>query len=361
MTQKTGKKILIAPLDWGLGHTTRCVPLIGTLQALGHNVIFAGTEGQLAFIKNIYTGIETTALPGYNITYGSGDNPGKLQPLLWLPKINKAIKQEREWIMANAHRLGIDGIISDNRYGLYHRQIPNVILTHQLNIQTGIGEIANMLMRKLHYQLLEKFDNIWVPDVKGATSLAGALSQPATVPANTTYIGWLSQLQAPLPRNTMEHLLVLLSGPEPQRSILETRLLAKLKHYNGKVVFAGGKTSKGPRMIPANITYYDMAAGKQLKDLVMNAHTVICRSGYSTLMDLQLARKAAILIPTPGQTEQEYLAKHLAKRPGFAWCKQEEVHKIAIPDAGTIPTPNGVAPGDYRAFEKILRDWCEKL
>lgn len=361
MTEKTSKKILVAPLDWGLGHTTRCVPLIKALIALGHSVIFAGTEQQQAFIKNIYNHIECITLPGYDIIYSSSEKPGKLQPLQWLPRINRAIKKEQKWLKQTVDSLGIDGIISDNRYGLYHDKLPCVILTHQLRIQTGLGSVADAIMQKLHYKLLQRFSEVWVPDVKGDGNLAGVLSQPQSLPANTTYIGWLTQMSLTPPRSSDEHYLVLLSGPEPQRSILETKLLARFKNYKGKVVFVTGRVNKGPRIIPANIEYHDMVAGKPLAELIMQAHTVVCRSGYSTLMDLQLARKPAILIPTPGQTEQEYLAAYLAQRPGYAWCTQTEAEKITLPDAGTIPPPVHAVTANYKLHQQAVAEWCKKI
>ena len=361
MTQQTSKRILVAPLDWGLGHTTRCVPVIRAIEALGHKVIFAGTPQQQALIKNFYNDIEFVSLEGYGITYSPAEQPGKLQPLQWLPRISRAIKKEHNWLLQNAARLQIDGIISDNRYGLYHSGIPCVILTHQLCIQTGMGSLANRVMQKLHYKLLERFGEVWVPDIEGEWSLAGDLSQTAVRPANTTYIGWLSQFETPLPANEQRHILVLLSGPEPQRTMLENKLLEQLSRHTGKVIFVAGKPGGEPKNVPAHIAYHEVASGKVLLELIMNAHTVICRSGYSTLMDLQLCRKPAILIPTPGQTEQEYLARHLSARKGYLGSSQAALNWPEMPEPGAIPPPAAMPESTYERHKAVVERWCRQL
>lgn len=360
MSKNTRKRILVAPLDWGLGHTTRCVPLISALQALGHTVVVAGNDAQLSFIENIYAGIELVPLQGYDITYSHKDDPGAGSLAALIPRMYKSIKEEHRWLAGNKERLGIDGIISDNRYGLYHKDIPSVIITHQLQVQTGLGRLANRVVQKMHYNYLSHFGQVWVPDIADAGGLAGALSHPAHLPPITHYIGWLSQFWGQqLPMATADHLLILLSGPEPQRTMLHRKLWDMVKEYPGKVVFVAGRADVAEDVVPPHVTYYSRLGGVQLARLIIGASAVICRSGYSTIMDLALLGKPALLIPTPGQTEQEYLAKYLSTGDGFSYCVQSHLSPDVL--KGIDITSPALSPGNFALHREVLKEWCASL
>jgi len=188
-------------------------------------------------------------------------------------------------------------------------------MTHQLQIMTGFGGLADRIMRKLHYRILEKFDECWVVDEQENGGLAGALSHPRELPSRARYLGLLSQLQRPTgPSQAHSNsILVLLSGPEPMRGILEEKLLQQVSSITGYHfhIIAGNHAGSVRTHLPAHITYVTHANAEQLGSALADAQLVICRSGYSTLMDLAGFQKKALLIPTPGQSEQEYLAEHL--------------------------------------------------
>ncbi|PSL22477.1 glycosyl transferase family 28 [Dyadobacter jiangsuensis] len=220
-----------------------------------------------------------------------------------------------------------DLVVSDNRYGLKIEGLKSVILTHQLQIMTGFGSTADSIMRRLHYRMLEKFDECWVVDEPENGGLAGALSHPRELPANSHYIGLLSQLLPPAGHVQNRHntILVLLSGPEPMRSILEENMLQQAvlaTNYHFHII-AGNPSGAARAHLPAHITYSTYARTRELADALIHARLVICRSGYSTLMDLAVFEKKALLIPTPGQSEQEYLAGHLQTQ-GIALSKRQE-------------------------------------
>lgn len=315
--------MLIAPLDWGLGHTTRCIPLIRCMQQLGHVVVFAGNEWQRAFIEQTFPAIENIHLEGYNVIYGATSGLEKVSLLSQVPRLRLTIKKEHAWLQEHIAAIRPDAIISDNRYGIYHSSVPSVIMTHQLQIQTGMGNAMNRAVQKMHYKFLERFDNVWVPDTAGTNNLAGALSHTSPLPKNTSYLGLLSQFDAG-EANTDEHLLVLLSGPEPQRTMLANILWQQAVQHKGKVIFvAGTEQVARPLHIPEHITYYERISGSVLKTAIQKASMVICRSGYSTIMDLMQLSKKAILIPTPGQTEQEYMARHLQQQGIFPYALQK--------------------------------------
>jgi UDP:flavonoid glycosyltransferase YjiC (YdhE family) len=316
------KRIIIAPLDWGLGHTTRCVPIIKHLRFLGHNILFAGNGEQQAFISQTFPDIDLIMLEGYRVRYSKR---ALMFTLLWqMPRLLKTIQAEHKWLKKVAAEQKIDTIISDNRYGLWHDDIPSVILTHQPNVLTGLGKAVDRLVRRLHYKYLGRFGGVWIPDLAGVRNLGGALSHPQKLPTHSHYVGWLSQFETPK-SSSSRHILILLSGPEPQRSLLANKLWNQAKALDQEIVFVEGKAGVIRTDIPKHIRHIALANGNQLQSLIENASLVVCRSGYSTLMDLALVGKPAVLIPTPGQTEQEYLAASLAERGMFVTVRQKDI------------------------------------
>lgn len=282
----------------------------------GHQIWFAGNQQQCGYISGTFPGIETIYLEGYNVRYTTSS---MLVPALLrqLPALARTIRAEHKWLRRIVAEYNIDAVISDNRYGLYHDTVPSVIITHQLNIITGFGSMADSILRRLHYRFLNRFNNVWVADVQEAPGLAGRLSHPKQLPRNTHYIGLLSQVE--IKETTGEkYLLVLLSGPEPQRTLLADKLWQQVQYYTGKVMFVEGSDKVTAKEdIPQHITYHKKLSGDALATAISGADMVICRSGYSTLMDLVKLNKKAILIPTPGQTEQEYLGRTLYKNGVF--------------------------------------------
>ena len=361
MATGPAKHILIIPLDWGLGHTIRCIPVIRHLLACGHKVTAAGNQTQLTVLTANCPGIDTVLLDGYNVRYSRSRQGFMWLLLRQLPRLKRRVKEEYQWLLRFAEEQKIDGILSDNRYGLYHPRIPSVMLTHQLQVKTGFGNLCDRLLQKIHYRYLRRFQYIWVVDTKGVENLAGSLSHPAQLLPNMDYIGWLSQLQPPV-QLPAQHLLVLLSGPEPQRSILSDQLWQQVLGYKGKVVFVEGTARKEREAIPAHIQWYPRLSSGELQPLMAAAAMVICRSGYSTLMDLLLLDKKAILIPTPGQTEQEYLGRHLQEQKIFLSYRQESFRlEKALEDAAVFPFKPLTAKGGHTAFIPVLEKWMATL
>ncbi len=273
----------------------------------------------------------------------------------------KTIKAENEWLMHEATYNHYDGIISDNRYGMYHPHIPSVIMTHQVLAQSGMGSMIDNMLRGIHYKRLGRFNVCWVVDVEGTPNLAGKLAHPDVMPANARYIGLLSQIEQ---RATSEqHILVLLSGPEPQRTILADKLWEQVKNYNGKIVFVEGSdnvTDKG--IIPSHIEYYKRITKEVLEPLIANASLVICRSGYSTLMDLVVLGKKAVLIPTPGQTEQVFLGRHLHKQ-GMYYCvsQNEFILDDVLADIKNFSFKMPTLKNPHQQYMAVVDDWLDSL
>ena len=364
MTTRKPKNILVAPLDWGLGHTTRCIPIIRYLLSLGHGVIVAGNEWQRAFISATFNNIGAIALDGYNVTYSRWNKWAQAGVLAQLPRLHKTIMTEHDWLRHAAKDLQLDGIISDNRYGMFHNELPSVIMTHQLHVLSGMGNIIDRGVQKVHYKYLDRFNSSWIVDVPDAPGLGGILSHTRYPPQNPRYVGLLSQFEGINEAVDQDgSLLILLSGPEPQRSDLSRILWQQVQGYHGKVVFVeGSNTVLAPAHMPAHITYHNWLAGEKLTPLLLAADRVICRSGYSTIMDLIALGKKAILLPTPGQTEQEYLARHLLETGIFYSAKQEnfDLNK-AMGEADMHPYKSLGFNNPYMSYRPVLEDWIQTL
>jgi UDP:flavonoid glycosyltransferase YjiC (YdhE family) len=364
LTDNNFKQILISPLDWGLGHTTRCVPIIAYLQQLGHHVVFAGNDWQRSFITESFPGIETIHLDGYNVNYSRRGSAFMLNVFAQLPGLLRAIRKEREWLNDIVAKRDFHGIISDNRYGLHHPAVPSAFMTHQLRAQSGFGNLTDGMVMKLHYRHISKFNDNWVIDVPGVPNLGGRLSHPLTLPPGARYMGLLSQVAEETAKPDGEqHLLVLLSGPEPQRTMLSELLWKQALKYNGSLVFVEGSAKAvNHSHIPSHIIHHSRVTKEILTGLIRNAHLVICRSGYSTLMDLVALDKKAILIPTPGQTEQEYLGKHLHKEGVFMAASQKEFDlEKALFRSKQFPFVKLDLPNAFQRHRQVLENWINNL
>lgn len=357
------KKILISALDWGMGHTTRSVPIIQYIINSGYEVIFAGNNWQCTYIKQTFPSITAINLEGYNVSYNQGRKGFMITLLKQLPGILKTIRKEHKWLQKVIEKENIDGVISDNRYGLWAKRKPCVIMTHQLSPISGLGKRVDNIIRRLHYQQLKKFTDCWVVDIAGSNNLSGKLGHPYIFPENAHYIGLLSQLEDARIEKVPGSLLILLSGPEPQRSILSDILWNQLKNYEGHVYFVEGNDSKlRSEKIPHNIQYFKRIERSQLQPLLEDAEFVICRSGYSTLMDLARLNKKAIVIPTPGQTEQLYLADYLRQQGMLLSYDQKQFDLItAIEDAQKFACKKFNLSACFTEFESIVSDWLKRL
>ncbi|MEM9141749.1 MAG: glycosyltransferase [Bacteroidota bacterium] len=319
------KRILVAPLNWGLGHATRCIPIIDALLAVGHTPILASDGYALELLRKEYPHLEYVALPSYQITYAKKGRNFKLKMLWDSPKMLKAISHEKKVTKGLVKELALDGIISDNRLGVRNKNIPSVFITHQLNVLTGN---TTWMSSKMHQKIIKKFDECWVPDVSGKTNLSGKLGHLKESSLTIRYLGPLSRFQkeqVPL----QFKLMVLLSGPEPQRSLLEEKLLTELQGFRGRILFVAGKIeavqkSKTSLTRHDTLTYYNFMQTTELEKALNRSQLILSRSGYTTVMDLAKLGKKAFFIPTPGQYEQKYLAKELAKNGWVPYCKQGE-------------------------------------
>ncbi len=315
------KRILVAPLNWGLGHATRSIPIINALIEQDFEPIIASDGHALVLLKKEFPELICLELPAYEIEYPSNRKSIKFKLIRQIPKILKAIRAENKIIRSIVKKYEIKGIISDNRFGVYHGEVPSVYMTHQLKVLSGT---TTNISTRMHHYIINKYDECWIPDLKDEPSLSGQLGHLKHVPIPIKYLGIISRFKKqPLP--IVYDLLVLISGPEPQRTILEVLLMDRLKPYKGKVLFVMGKVEKEQSVTHnGNFTIYNFMLAKELEKAINESALVLSRSGYSTVLDMAKLEKNAFFIPTPGQFEQEYIAKRLREKGMIASCKQED-------------------------------------
>lgn len=315
-TAKQKIKVLVAPLDWGLGHATRCFPIINALLIHGYEVVLAGEGAQAAVLQSEFPQLPMLPLKGYRVTYSKNRWIFPIKILIQLPRIWRSIRAENQWLSEQVKAQSIRLIFADNRYGLHHPGIPSVFITHQLCVQAPFSWMEKWI-QKIQYHFIQSFTECWVPDVAGINNAAGKLSHPDNLPPiPTRYIGWLCRLQK-LPQNTSVQYkyCIVLSGPEPQRSCLEDILLAQLRNQTENILFIRGLPDLSEIPItPQHITCHNHLNQHDLSVAFAQSEWIVSRSGYTTLMEILCLQKKSILIPTPGQTEQIYLAKKLQEQ-----------------------------------------------
>jgi uncharacterized protein (TIGR00661 family) len=309
-------RILVAPLDWGLGHATRCIPIIHELLKQNCDVWLAGEDAQEDLLRQEFPSLPFLELPGYRIKYAKTKRGLIWKMLKQGPKMKRAIQYEHKWLRRMVSEYKIDAVISDNRYGLYHSTIPCIFITHQLQIKSAAGKWTEKILQNRNYDYINRFTACWVPDIENENNLAGTLAHPGKKPlVPLHYIGWLSRLKREMTEPIKDHLLIILSGPEPQRSLLEEKIINEISHYNGTATVVRGLPGSASLIPSTNmLRFYNHLPAEEMNSEMQQASYVISRSGYSTVMDIVTLQKKSILIPTPGQTEQEYLGKHLMEK-----------------------------------------------
>jgi len=298
------QKIIVAPLNWGLGHATRCVPIIKLLLAQNIIPIIASDGKALLFLQQEFPELQYIELPSYEISYGKNI---RLKLIRQFPKIYNAIRQEKK-VIENFVQENDDvvGIISDNRFGVLSTTVTSVYITHQINVLSGI---TTFFSSYLHQKVIKKFDECWVPDTL-SSEFSGKLSL-TNKNINTKFIGVLSRFKKANLSQEID-VLVLLSGPEPNRTFLEKKLLLEFKNDGRNIVFVLGNVEKyQKKWQKGTTTFYNYVLSNQLEKLINGSKIVVCRSGYSSIMDLAVLQKRVFFIPTKQQPEQEYLAKYM--------------------------------------------------
>lgn len=327
------KKILICPLNWGLGHASRLIPVIRELLNSKFRVYIGAAGYSLELLRQEFPELQYINFPSFTVTYGKRKSLSLLL-LLQLPKIIYGIIKEHAALKKLVKRYSIDIIISDNRFGLWSKKVPAIYITHQVHVILPRRlQFFEPLIYRLHRQIISKYSECWIPDFADPLdNLSGKLSHVHRQPSNNKFIGPLSRFSSYPVKSTINKrysydIAIILSGPEPQRTIIEKQLINEIRNSQYKALIIRGRPDK--KLITEtseNITMVSHMQAGEFVNMISQSRYIICRSGYSTIMDLVALKRTAILIPTPGQTEQEYLARHLS---AYFYCAEQDSFNLA--------------------------------
>jgi uncharacterized protein (TIGR00661 family) len=360
MAPSRKKTVLISPLDWGLGHATRCVPIIQELIHQEVEVIL-GTSGLSGrWLKQTFPSLQSVEVPYREITYHSR-LPMGITAMLKYPLFRKMIAEEHQWLMEFSSSKKMDGIISDNRYGIYHPSIPSVCITHQLYVDAGGFRFLQPFLNKLTHNYVKPFDEIWVPDFSGPFTLSGKLSHPPISNYPIKYIGPLSRFKGFANVNEVTNskyaVAFVISGPEPHRTTFEKRCVEIAKKIKKPTVIIRGTKKPMKFKVTDDCTVINLADTEQLYQIVKHSALVVSRAGYSSIMDWYFLKKKAMLVPTPGQTEQEYLAQHLQNFGFFQFVNESALNETTLLNFSQI----NPAINQSTDFSKYIQEWVQKL
>ncbi|NDV46404.1 glycosyltransferase [Paludibacter sp. 221] len=309
-------KVLICPLNWGLGHATRCVPIIRRLIDKGDSVTVAADGFPLQFLQQEFPNLPYIEYSSYPISYSKGKSQ-VFAMLRCFPAIVRKIVAEHQWLKRIQATEHFDMVISDNRFGLWSSNTKSVYITHQLMVKMPKAlRFMESVVWRLHRFFILKYDECWIPDLRGEKNLSGDLSHKYPLPANAGFIGALSRfsLLNGISPNREYETVVILSGVEPQRSIFEENMITRFANVSGKTLIVQGQPQEKKVVQHINgVTIVSHTEDEELAAILLGAKKIVSRSGYSTIMDLHVlgCLDKAEFIPTPGQTEQEYLAQHI--------------------------------------------------
>ncbi len=354
------KRFLIAPLDWGLGHATRCIPIARALLRRGQDVLIAASGAPAVLLRKELPHLRIVPIVNYDMRYGASVPALYARfPVMLLRVAVRAERERRETANLVAEH-GIDTVISDNRFGCHSSGAYSVYLTHQMRIRMppGFGWLEGALA-SAHRRIIDKYDMLWVPDVPGEGNLTGTLTAPELLPDTHRFVGPLSRFGgAPevRARETPLDLLVMISGPEPQRSLFERTIRRELATFDGRAVVLLGKPGIiRDREVDGGVTYLSHVSGERTRALLLSAKALVCRAGYTSIMELVTLRRTAILVPTPGQTEQEYLARRLADQGRCVACDQRGFRlEPALARLKKLRAPPAVLPDGSVLLEQAI-------
>lgn len=300
------KTVLVAPLHWGLGHAARCIPIIKQQIEQGNQVIIAASGGPKALLADRFESCRFVDIPFMMITYPKDGNMVR-HFFLKGPSLILSIWREHQHLKSLIQKENIDLVISDSRFGLWNKHVQSIFITHQIEIKSPLFQ---GLINTLNRWIMNRFDEVWIPDYAEKPGLAGELSHAQKMPLRYKYIGPLSRFDKAICQSEVSNKVVaLVSGPEPQRTLFENQIVNRFKSSPQDVLILSGKPDQINKQEINNITIVNHMNDAALNKALESATHVIARSGYSTVMDFHVLGIKAEYIPTPGQTEQEYLMK----------------------------------------------------
>lgn len=362
---KRKNNILICPLEWGLGHAGRIIPLARRLKSMGHNVIIGTGSDHISFLRAEMPEMDYILFPGFRIRY-SGKLPQYLIIMLKIPVLIYYSIREHYQLKKIIRDHSVDIVISDSRIGLWNSKIKSVIIVHFPGVPVPASlKIFEKPLFIISRLIIRRFTYCYIPDIEGEENLTGKLSHNLDLPSNARFIGILSRFSKYAYGDPSiikkYHFMVILSGPEPQREILRNKLTGLLSSAGLSTVILGGDPSSAHKeIITGNIVYINHLPEKELAELILGSDIIITRSGYTTIMELVSLNKSAIIIPTPGQPEQEYLARYLSDKGLFLAVNQSEISNLSDLEIPVINQAELIREQSDRLMEKAITELLEE-
>lgn len=363
----SGARILITPLDWGLGHSTRCIPIIQRLRELDARPLIGADKGPLALLRDAFPDLPHVHVPGVEVRYAKGASQTWAMATQF-PAMLRSMREEHHLFLNLRRQLRLDAVISDQRFGIRAQGLPCVLITHQVFPFTPF---AQGMLRRFNLHNIRRFDRCWIPDDEQAPGLAGELSHGPrlreddsaramrNIPDNARYIGPISRMdptKAIAPKEPYR-IVCVISGPEPQRTLLEEELMKQLPLINGQHLLVRGKPEPALDETIGNVRRLSHTGGDALTGALLQAQLIVSRTGYTTLMDLAHIGRSALLIPTPGQEEQEYLGVLHARSGRFFVQSQEKLDiKEVLENGGLKDVKVEMGTGTDGGLEHALQD-----
>ena len=303
------KRILVCPLDWGLGHATRCIPIIRELLRQGAEVLLASAGDAGILLRNEFPSLRYFDLPSYDPSYPL-DGSMSVKMLFQLPKFIRTVTAEHGVTEELVQKHLVDIVISDNRYGCYSVSAKSIFITHQPDIimPEGWSSLAPMV-NSLTHRYIKKFQEVWIPDLP-SSGLTTAFGTGRVM--GWKFIGWLSRFHPAKDVERKYDLIAIISGPEPQRGLFSENMLIQLKKSGLSSLLVAGEPGKYYHRKEGHVEIVNHLSSTELESAINASKIVISRSGYSTVMDLIVLGKKAIFVPTPQQPEQIILARQLS-------------------------------------------------
>lgn len=333
---------------------------------MNHNIFIGSGEEHLSLFRKELAGLSYIQFPGFKPGY-SRFLPQYLILLLKTPLLLYHITREHFRLKKIIQKHAIDIVISDNRFGLWNRKVKTAYVTHMPLIPfpkpLRFLEFFGVLLQRV---VIKKYSMCLIPDLPGELNVSGRLSHGIYLPDNVRFIGILSRFISPgVSREEhpikYQHNTVILSGPEPQKEILKQKLVTLLKDKEPITVFLEGKPDRKNEAVRlGNIFFYNHLFSSEMKEMITTSERIITRSGYTTIMELISLNCCALLIPTPGQTEQEYLAEYLAGKGWFSAISQREIKaEISLPATKAI-WPDDIITQSNMLLSEALKELLEE-
>jgi hypothetical protein len=331
------------------------IPVARKLLDMNQNVFIASGEEHLNLFRSEVPGLTYIEFPGFKPGY-SRHLPQYIPLLLKTPQLLFHICREHHRLKSIIKDYSIDVVISDNRFGLWNRNIRTVYVTHMPLIPFPRPfQFLEFIGVALHRLIIKRYSLCFIPDLPGATNLTGRLSHDLKLSGNVRYIGILSRFPVKDEHVIgnlagLQHNTIILSGPEPQKSIFREKLLSLFMDSDILTLILEGKPGKGTEVVMSErFAFCNHLQSPGMQQVIRSGEKIITRAGYSTIMELASLNKSALLVPTPGQTEQEYLADYLSLKGLFTSCRQDELKP------GLLINPSETAyPGDLNEASKML-------